>query len=82
MLIPNINQAHALPPIQAMLEWLKKVRNASTALELMTSNAGATSYLAALRDTSYITSKEHYEYTRQLADNFGSRNVELNNVSK
>ena len=81
MLINNINQAQATPPIQTLLGLIRNVRNACAALDLITANAAATHYLSALRDASYISNKEHYEYSRQLADNFSSKNAELNHAS-
>lgn len=68
MLIPTINSHIQTTPIKKLVNRINSMRLTTNIEEFNKAEAEALAYLDCLNDTQYISSRENFEYQRQIRD--------------
>jgi hypothetical protein len=66
MRIENINNDNVVAPLHNLQQHISSMSSTANIEQLNSAETAASTYLAALKDTQYITSRECFEYERQI----------------
>jgi hypothetical protein len=68
MRIKNINNDNVVTPIHNLQQHISSMSSTANIEQLNSAETAASTYLAALKDTQYITTRESFEYARTIRE--------------